>query len=271
MTHFMLDGFQGHRARFDDLRLIHELCSEIPEQLGLDPVMPPFLIPYYDGVDPEDAGISAFAFLMGGHITVHTFSYRECYFVDLLTPHSIDPEHCERELLRALPCEISQVVCFERDGNTADKLCTDIDVHADFGPHYLLDLEGYQGPREQGGVFGLLDSLPQRIGMTPIMRPYVLSTRSEDGEHVVSGMTMIAESHLALHVWPERGSARFDLFSCQFFDAEVVLPTIRELLPAERAYQTLAVRGSKYTSYQNSRAQDVARTRRWVSRLTHSE
>ncbi|MBR58084.1 MAG: hypothetical protein CMH54_08695 [Myxococcales bacterium] len=271
MTHFMLDGFQGHRARFDDLRLIHELCSEIPEKLGLDPVMPPFLIPYYDGVEPEDAGISAFAFLMGGHITVHTFSYRECYFVDLLTPQTMDSERCTQDLLRSLPCEVSNIACFSRNGGAADELATEIDVHSDFGPHYLLDLDGYRGPREQGAIFGLLDSLPQRIGMTPIMRPYVVSTRSEDGEHVVSGMTMIAESHMALHVWPERGIARFDLFSCEFFDAETVLPTIRALLPAERFGETLAVRGSKYTSYQNSREQDVARTRRWVSRLTHSE
>mgnify|MGYP003353021486 CR=1 FL=1 len=69
MLHCTLDGFGGHRSRFDDIRLVHELLEELPGRLGLQPAMPPMLLPYYNGVEPDDCGISGFVFLAGGHLT----------------------------------------------------------------------------------------------------------------------------------------------------------------------------------------------------------
>lgn len=43
--------------------------------------------------------------------------------------------------------------------------------------------------------------------------------------HGVSGVVLVAESHLALHTWPEHGYAAVDIFSCApelDFDAGVV-------------------------------------------------
>ena len=62
MLHFTLDGFGGHRSRYDDIRLIQELLEEVPARLGLQPVMPPMMLPYYNGVEPDDCGISGFVF-----------------------------------------------------------------------------------------------------------------------------------------------------------------------------------------------------------------
>ena len=45
------DGcFNGYRSRLDDLILVHEILEEIPLKLGVKPVMPPFILPYYNGV-----------------------------------------------------------------------------------------------------------------------------------------------------------------------------------------------------------------------------
>ena len=38
--------------------------------------------------------------------------------------------------------------------------------------------------------------------------------------HGVSGAVIIAESHLALHTWPEHGFAALDFFSCGAVDME---------------------------------------------------
>ncbi|MCX6561209.1 MAG: hypothetical protein NTZ26_11945 [Candidatus Aminicenantes bacterium] len=76
MYHFTLDAFRGFRSRLDDIHLVHEVLDEIPLRLGLKALMPPFVLPYYNGVIPEDCGISAFVFLAGGHFTIHTFSFR---------------------------------------------------------------------------------------------------------------------------------------------------------------------------------------------------
>src|SRR5256886_7935447 len=84
MLHFTIDGFRGFRSRFDDAHLIQEVLEDAPAQLGLKRAMPAFVLPYYSGVVPEDCGISAFVFLAGGHFTLHTFSFREAYFADLV-------------------------------------------------------------------------------------------------------------------------------------------------------------------------------------------
>ena len=104
MQHFMIDGFRGYRSRFDDIKLIQEILEECPVQLGLQPVMPGFLLPYYNGVVPEDCGVSAFLFLRGGHMAIHTFSFRECYFADVLSVLPFDARNLEAQLQSALPC-----------------------------------------------------------------------------------------------------------------------------------------------------------------------
>jgi len=266
LSHFLLDGFQGYRARFDDIRLVFELLSEVPFRLGIRPVMPPFVLPYYDGVDPDDAGISAFVFLEGGHLTVHTFSYRECFFADLVAPGQLDRDLLRDTLTRALPC---RTVYDELVPRRAGPIATGrppVAPDVDFGPHYMLDLDGFGGAKDLDGVFELLDGLPGRVGMTPIMRPYVLSEPATPLGPCLSGMTMIAESHIALHVFTDAGIAFFDAFSCRFFEPEEVLPELRAALPAERSFELLTARGSGYRGLRTERPGELQRARAWLGR-----
>jgi S-adenosylmethionine decarboxylase len=51
--------------------------------------------------------------------------------------------------------------------------------------------------------------------------------------HGVSGVVVIAESHLAIHTWPEYGHAAVDVFTCgDRIDPWVALETLREGLRA---------------------------------------
>ncbi len=51
----------------------------------------------------------------------------------------------------------------------------------------------------------------------------------------VTGVLLLAQSHLSVHTWPELGLANVDLLSCGDIDGNVVLQTIRVGLDVERA------------------------------------
>lgn len=261
MLHFTMDGFGGHRSRFDDIRLVHELLEELPAHLGLKPAMPPMLLPYYNGVEPDDCGISGFVFLAGGHLTLHTFSFRECYFADLVAPHAFDVHEAQAYIANALP-----VRSIETHTARRPRPFDDIPVHPseDFGPHLLVNIDGYSGPRDMDGLFRLFDNLPPRIDMTPIMRPYVLRSAGENDASTLSAMTMIAESHIALHIDERSDRAWFDIFSCKFFDTTAVLDELKSAFPGRSHSVQLISRGCGYRVKRTERAPEHARTKVWL-------
>ncbi len=59
----------------------------------------------------------------------------------------------------------------------------------------------------------------------------------------VSGVIVIAESHFAIHTWPEHGYAAVDLFSCADFDYKAALNHIRLNIEAGHHSVSLARRG----------------------------
>ncbi|MHB9130472.1 MAG: S-adenosylmethionine decarboxylase [Armatimonadota bacterium] len=265
MQHFMLDGFRGFRSRFDDIRLVQEILEEAPCALSLEPAMPAFLLPYYNGVDPDDCGISAFLFLRGGHFTLHTFSFREVYFVDLVANDPYDVRKFHHLLDAAFPCATTTVHTVQRAQPYPRFAVADTNI--DFGPHILLDIDDYTGPTTMDELFTLFDRLPGEIKMTPIMRPYVLKGTTVDGQRFISAMMMIAESHISLHIFPDSRQARLDLFSCRFFDPTPVAAQILTELPGRVTNNILIGRGSKYRMMRNEHSYEAARTKRWLQAL----
>lgn len=267
MNHFVMDAFRGFRSRLDDILLVHELVEEIPQKLGLKPVMPPIVLPYYNGVVPEDCGISAFVFLAGGHFTIHTFSYRETYFVDLLTPEPINSDELKKMIREAFPAEIATSYCAER-GHVMTGLPTHVAINkeTDFGPHVMLDMENYEDPHSMDTLFELFDTMPYKIGMTPIIRPYVIKGIYH-GKQVISALTMIAESHISLHCFPDEGKAYFDLFSCRFFDYNDVMGKIKGYFKTDVRNELLIARGSKYQHLRNSPDIQVEKSKSWLDNI----
>jgi S-adenosylmethionine/arginine decarboxylase-like enzyme len=263
MFHFLYDAYNGYRSRLDDILLVHEFLEEVPLKLGVKTVMPPFVLPYYNGVVPEDCGISAFVFLAGGHFTLHTFSYRGAFFVDFLCPRGFDQKRLHSLIDDVFPAETKFENCINRTAGERP-VRPAMDVKKDFGPHLFLDIDDYAGPDTMDGIFAYLDGLPSKIGMTPIIRPYIVKSRSGRQE-VISGLTMIAESHIALHVFKESRKACFDLFSCTFFDTTKVPREIKKELKGRLTRETLISRGSKYKKYGETAAQKVKFSRAWLN------
>ena len=62
--------------------------------------------------------------------------------------------------------------------------------------------------------------------------------------HGVSGVVIIAESHLAIHTWPELGYAAVDLFTCgEKCDPKVAYEFLKNKLNSKKAFFTELNRG----------------------------
>jgi len=92
-----------------------------------------------------------------------------------------------------------------------------------YGPHLMLDL-GECNPailNDLDACFNLLNELPRKIGMTKITQPYVFRYNAQIPEDDgITGVTIIAESHISLHTYPKKNFVFVDLFSCKPFDVE---------------------------------------------------
>lgn len=79
-------------------------------------------------------------------------------------------------------------------------------------------------------VRGFLDEFPDRIEMTKIVPPAVYTYRGPTPEDWgVSGFVIIAESHISVHTFPDRGYVNIDVFSCKEFDDAEALREVRDL------------------------------------------
>jgi S-adenosylmethionine decarboxylase len=55
-----------------------------------------------------------------------------------------------------------------------------------------------------------------------------------DGTGGVSGVAVLAESHISVHTWPERGFAAFDIFTCGNTDPEAAIAVLTAAFQPER-------------------------------------
>jgi S-adenosylmethionine decarboxylase len=59
----------------------------------------------------------------------------------------------------------------------------------------------------------------------------------------VSGVVVLAESHISIHTWPERHYAAVDIFMCGKCDAYLAIPVLREAFRAGNVQLTEHKRG----------------------------
>lgn len=119
-----------------------------------------------------------------------------------------------------------------------------------FGPHLLL--EAYGSPREKlsdiGTISNLLDVYPEKLEMHKIMPPYVFKY---DGGEIkedwgISGVVLIAESHIALHTFPEKEFFTLDIFSCKDFNVRYAVDIALDILEPVHFDETVLTRGREF-------------------------
>ena len=102
----------------------------------------------------------------------------------------------------------------------------------EFGPHITIDLKGC--PKEILANyelhFNFLKLVPELIGMTPITQPYVFPYAGLVPEdRGITGIVIIAESHISVHSFEEKGYCFIDIFSCKDFDTKKAIEIIHEI------------------------------------------
>lgn len=241
MKHMMLDCYNSAKSQLNDLKHINDFLTEVVYKLGLEPICPPYILPYYYGRVKEDIGISAYVLLEGGHITIHTFPVRECYFVDVLSQGDFDEEKLLSILNKQLPYSSinSNVVTKDR---MDDFEMLEYDPKCDFGPHLMTNISAsHELTMEE--VFDFLERTAYDINMDPITRPAVLKS-TIDNPRYLSGILIIAQSHISVHYDYNTSKIYADVFSCAPFDFSVVNEVFAKLGHLDKT--GLVPRGTKH-------------------------
>jgi S-adenosylmethionine decarboxylase len=116
-------------------------------------------------------------------------------------------------------------------------------------------------------IYRILDDLPERIGMTKIMPPYVFKysgVKPEDWG--LSGFVLIAESHVSIHTFPEKSFVSVDIFSCKDFDAELASAYLEKAFDMEKVEKRVLDRGTEFPKDINGATRLVRAERRRVAR-----
>ena len=97
------------------------------------------------------------------------------------------------------------------------------------GTHLLIDLWGASRLSELAHVKATLVAAVGAVGATLLH----LDLHHFQPEGGISGVAVLAESHMSIHTWPERGYAALDVFVCGDCDAYKAIPVLREAFAPE--------------------------------------
>lgn len=111
----------------------------------------------------------------------------------------------------------------------------------ELGKHHIIELE---------------DCDPEMLKDSPVIEKILLDAAKQSGAtiinyffhqfspHGVSGVIIIAESHISIHTWPDKGYAAIDVFTCsKDMNADSILPYLKKHLSAEKSREIIISRG----------------------------
>ncbi|MDA0770854.1 MAG: adenosylmethionine decarboxylase [Chloroflexi bacterium] len=102
--------------------------------------------------------------------------------------------------------------------------------------------------KDEDLIYHFLDDYPTAIGMTKIVPPQVYTYHGQTPEDWgVSGFVLIAESHISVHTFPDKGYINIDIFSCKEFDANSSLEDVKSTFSLPEANVWTLDRGLEFT------------------------
>jgi S-adenosylmethionine decarboxylase len=118
-----------------------------------------------------------------------------------------------------------------------------------FGPHLILEAYGCSKSNlaDLNRISEILDGYPGQLNMNKIMPPYVFTYKGAvEDDWGVSGIVLIAESHISIHTFPDKQFATLDIFSCRDFDVDKAIDYFCDAFVPERFDKQLLMRGREF-------------------------
>ena len=98
------------------------------------------------------------------------------------------------------------------------------------GTHVLIDFWGATNLNDPELIERSLREAAEECGAT-VLHTHVHEFSANGG---VSGVAVLAESHISVHTWPELGFAAFDVFMCGNCEPNRALPVLRRVFRPDR-------------------------------------
>ena len=114
-------------------------------------------------------------------------------------------------------------------------------AHQAHGWHFLADLHGVAAPLlcDTARIEQILRASADAAGAHILFMHF-----HHFGENQgVTGVLLLAESHISIHTWPEYGFAAADIFMCGQAEPERALAVLRQAFAPERAQIQRVLRG----------------------------
>tara|TARA_B100000686_G_scaffold54455_1_gene58669 strand:+ start:14779 stop:15186 length:408 start_codon:yes stop_codon:yes gene_type:complete len=107
------------------------------------------------------------------------------------------------------------------------------------GLHYLIDMWNVKYDENQKYIRNLLVRASE-AGKATVLKVH---THHFGEGHGISGLAVLAESHISIHTWPERHYIAFDIFMCGNTDPDLSLNFLKNELKPEKIKVKIIKRG----------------------------
>ncbi len=121
-----------------------------------------------------------------------------------------------------------------------DHFKADAGGNAYAGDHLLVELWEAHGLSDAELIERTLEEAARAAAAT-VLHSYYHPFGEGQG---VSGVTILAESHISIHTWPERGYAAIDVFMCGDCDPNLTLPVLERAFRPGHVESQLFKRGT---------------------------
>jgi len=107
------------------------------------------------------------------------------------------------------------------------------------GSHLIIDLWEAEGLNDKARIEKAMRDAVEAAGAT--LLHIHLHTFTPNGG--VSGVAVLAESHISVHTWPEKGYAAFDVFMCGNAEPKKALKVLEQAFAPQRTVVGIHKRG----------------------------
>lgn len=109
------------------------------------------------------------------------------------------------------------------------------------GTHILIDFWGASHLQDAQRIEQAMRDAAAACGATVLG----VNLHNFGADAGITGVAILAESHISIHTWPETGYAALDVFMCGNCDPQKAVPVLKEAFKPERSQVSEHKRGDR--------------------------